>query len=161
MSMEAGSTLHEDAQRRWRLARRAAALAGALPLAGCRLDDMLRSDRQTILWLVLPLLGFCLVGTILIYYRRRRQLTEWDLRTSPEEPSYRTIVQVAIAIAAGITIAFAAYNLLAIRDLAPKQLMLNIGYWLAGTLAGGTVAVVGGLKLAEPRRASLPRSGRH
>ncbi|HEV3458839.1 MAG TPA: hypothetical protein VHG32_19990 [Thermoanaerobaculia bacterium] len=149
MSTDAQAACHLDRRRHWRLARLAAV---ALPLAGCRLDDLLVSDRQTFLWFLLPLVGFGLVGTTLIFYRRKRQLDEWDLRISAEEPNSRALVLTTFAVAAGITIAFATYNLFAVHALAPRQLMLNLAYWLAGTLAGGTVAVFVGRRAAEARR---------
>jgi hypothetical protein len=149
MSTDAQTACPQDRRRHRRLACLAAA---ALPLAGCRLDELLVNDRQTFLWFLLPLVGFGLVGATLIFYRRKRQLDEWDLRTSPEEPSSRVLVLTTFAVAAGVTIAFATYNLFAVHALAPRQLMFNLAYWLAGTLAGGTVAVFVGRRAAEARR---------
>jgi len=142
-------------------ARRAALAGAALALSGCRIDDILRSDRQTLLWLALPLLGFGLVGAILVHYRRRRQLAAWDLRLSPEEPSARAIVYATMAVAAGIGMVFAAYNLFFIGAIKPQQQLVNIGLWLAGTLVGGSVALLIGLRFAEPRQPRATGMGRN
>lgn len=135
-------------------------IGAALPLAGCRLDDWLRSDRQTLLWLALPLLGFALVGGFLVHYRRRGQLAAWDLRLSPEEPSSHAIVMATMAVAGGVAVLFAAYNFFFIAAIKPLQQLLNVGLWLAGTLVGGAMALLAGLRSAEPRRLGAPRPGR-
>ena len=157
--------LTPDAGRQLRLvgtsaARLAAMLALALAQAGCEVDEVLRSDRQTWLWLVLPLAGFLLVGTFLVSSRRGRQLDGWDLRTSAEAPSARRIVMVTLLIAGFVAAVFAVYNLFAVGEIAPMQQLENIGYWLAGTLAGGTMALIAGLKLAERKSARPARGGR-
>jgi hypothetical protein len=141
-------------------ARLLALLAPALALAGCQVDDILRNDRQTWLWLVLPLAGFLLVGTFLVSIRRGRQLEMWDLRASAEAPSARRIVMVTLLVAGFLAAVFAVYNLFAVGEIAWMQKLENVGYWLAGTLAGGTGALIGGLKLAERKSARPAHSGR-
>jgi hypothetical protein len=126
-------------------------IAVFLAMSGCRFDDMLRSDRQTLLWGIVPLLGFGLAGTILVYYRRRHQMESWDLQASPEEPSARRIVLTTMVIAGALALIFAGYNLY-VPAMKPLQQAFNIGYWLAGTVVGGAVALLVGLRLAEPRR---------
>jgi hypothetical protein len=130
-----------------------------LAASGCRFDDMLRSDRQTLLWGIVPLLGFGLAGTILVYYRRRHQLVTWDLLRSPEEPSPRGIVLTAMAIGCGLTLAFAGYNIV-VPAIKPLQEAKNIGYWLVGALLGGAMALLVGLRCAEPRSAQAANSRR-
>ncbi|HLX10138.1 MAG TPA: hypothetical protein VKY89_19965 [Thermoanaerobaculia bacterium] len=130
-----------------------------LGAAGCRFDDMLRSDRQTLLWGIVPLLGFGLAGTILVYYRRRHQLMSWDLLVSPEEPSPRGIVLANLAIAGSLALLFAGYNFF-VQAIKPLQETLNVAYWLTGTLLGDAVALLVGLRRAEPRRAPAGNSRR-
>ncbi len=131
---------------------RAACLAAALlALSGCRFDDLLRNDRQTLIWALVPLLGFGLVGTVLVYYRRRQQMENWNLLASPEEPSARGIVLSTVVTAAVIALAFTTYNLV-LPAIKASQELFNIGYWLLGTLTGGTAALLVGLRSAEPRR---------
>ncbi len=127
----------------------------ALALSGCRrVDAALRSDRETYLWLVLPIAGFALVGTFLINIRRKAQFSSWDLRRSAEEPSLRSITMTTIWIAAGFVLAFAIYDLALIDDIAFRQKLLNAGFWTAGNLIGGALALLVGLRLAEPARAA-------
>jgi hypothetical protein len=130
--------------------------AALLATTGCRFDDMLRNDRQTLLWGLVPLLGFGLAGTMLVYYRRRHQMVTWDLLKSPEEPSARGIVLTTMVIAGALALVFAGYNFF-VPAIKPLQQAFNVGYWLAGTLVGGAVALLVGLRVAEPRRLQAAR----
>jgi hypothetical protein len=134
----------------WRFVRQALGTVAVLVLAGCRLDDMLRSDRDSYLWLILPAAGFLLAGTALVYYRRKAQFAAWDLRRAAEEPSPRPILLTTIWAAAGLVVLFAAYNRFFLDLIAPRQQLLNVGLWTAGTLIGSAVSLLLGLRLAEP-----------
>jgi hypothetical protein len=135
-------------------------LALLLPASGCRFDDYVRSDRQMLLWLVVPLLLFGVAGTILVYYGRRGQLAAWDLRQSPEPPSERPIVLAVLGIAGSLWLMFTAYNLFFVSFIKVQQQWSNIGLWIAGSLTGAAVALLGGLRWAEPGRMAEPRGGR-
>lgn len=121
----------------------------ALMQIGC-IGDTLRSDRESYLWLLLPMLGFGLVGGMLVFYRRRRQLAEWDLAASPEQPSERVIVLTTMTVAGGLAALFVGCNLF-LPAVKPSQQLANIGLWLGGSLVGGSAALLVGLRLAEPR----------
>lgn len=110
------------------------------------------SDRWTWLWFVIPFLGFGLTGFILVLYRRRAQISAWDLRVSPEEPRAKSIVLWTIGAAIAVSLCFAIYNLLLDMDTGQKG--MNIGWWALGTVVGTALAIYFGLRLAEPR--SLP-----
>ncbi|HVT14653.1 MAG TPA: hypothetical protein VHQ90_00540 [Thermoanaerobaculia bacterium] len=130
------------------VARGAALLAAALTLAGCRFDTILMNNRQSWLWLALPVLAFGLPGAILVFYRRRHQLAFWDLRVSPDEPSSHGIVLGTMAIAGGIFVLFAVYNLFFI-SMKLNQQLVNVAFWLAGTIIGSGLALFAGLRSAE------------
>ncbi len=118
----------------------------------CSACTAMTSDRWTLLWFLIPLLGFGLTGSILVFYRRRSQIATWDLRVSPEEPSAKGIVLWTIGIAATVSIAFAIYNVL--LEMEAGQKVINIGGWFLGTIIGTSLAIFLGLRFAEPR--SLP-----
>ena len=127
------------------------AFLGLLSLlcSGC---DAMASDRWTWIWFLIPLLGFGLTGFSLVLYRRKSQISAWDLRASPEVPSARNIVLWTIGIAITVSVSFAIYNLLLEMD--SWQKVLNVGGWSLGAIVGTTLAIYLGLRFAEPR--SLP-----
>ena len=136
---------------------RAALAIVLLSLAGCQLNSTLTSDEWTWLWGTVPFLLFAVGGFSYAYYRRRRQLDSWDLRESPEEPSYLPIVVRIWSAAAAFGVAFAIYNVL-LQGMDPRQKLVNIGLWLLGTLIGAALALYLGPRMAEPPKLITIRS---
>lgn len=131
-----------------RISNLALALA-AVFFSGCSADEFLMSNRWTWLWAVAPLVGIAFLGGAFVLSKRKKQLKNWDLATSPEEPGVMSIM-VWLAVAAFVlAIAFAIYNLF-LDFIDPAQLALNIGAWVIGSIIGTAVAFLVGLKLAEP-----------
>lgn len=126
----------------WRLV---VAIFALLPLSGC---TVVSSDRWGWLWFVVPF-AFFFASTFFIFERRRRQISSWDLRFSPEAPSRSGIIRFVIALAAVGFIGFAIYNLA--LDMDSSQKGLNIGLWFLGTAIGSTLALFVGFRLAEPK----------
>ncbi|MFL6194820.1 MAG: hypothetical protein ACJ75H_11660 [Thermoanaerobaculia bacterium] len=124
----------------------------ALSLEGCAGDNLVTSDRWTWIWFLIPLLGFGLTGFILVLYRRKSQISSWDLRVTPEVPSAKSIILWTVSIAITVSSSFAIYNLLLEMD--SWQKVLNVGGWFLGAIMGTTLAIYLGLRSAEPP--SLP-----
>jgi uncharacterized membrane protein YbhN (UPF0104 family) len=122
----------------------------AFSLTACDSEALLGSAGQMWLWLVVPLLGFVLVGAVLVYFRRRAQLEAWDLRRDPTEPAVRGILLTTIVIGLVLAVAFAIYNFR--LDIDPRQKIWNIGLWFLGTSLGASVALLLGLTRAEHHR---------
>jgi phosphotransferase system glucose/maltose/N-acetylglucosamine-specific IIC component len=118
-------------------------------LAGCQVDTTLRSNEFTWLWGVLPFAGFGVVGLILVYYRRKAQIAAWDLRDSPAEPSAKGLVIWALVTAGIIAAIFCSYNFI-LNNMDFTQKLLNTGLWFFGTILGTALALLLGLKMAEP-----------
>lgn len=123
------------------------AAMAALSLTACDSEAILGSAEQMWLWLVVPLLGFLLVGAVLIYVRRRAQLEGWDLRRDPTEPTVKGILLATIVIGLVLALAFAIYNFR--LEIDPRQKIWNIGLWFLGTTLGTSVALLLGLTRAE------------
>lgn len=121
----------------------------ALSLSACDAEALLGSAEQMWLWLAVPLLGFLLVGMILVYVRRRSQLEVWDLRDNPTEPAVKGILLTTIIVGLVLAVAFAVYNFR--LDIDPRQKLWNIGLWFLGTTLGTSVALLLGLNRAERR----------
>lgn len=121
----------------------------ALFLSACDAEAILGSADQTWVWLVVPLLGFVLVGAALVYLRRRAQLEAWVLRRDPAEPPARGILFSTIIVGLLLAVAFAIYNLG--LEIDPRQKLWNIGLWFLGTSLGTSLALLLGLRGAERR----------
>jgi amino acid transporter len=121
----------------------------SLLCSGC---SAMESDQWTMVWLLIPLLGFGLAGSYLVFNRRKAQISAWDLRTSPQVPSAKSIVLWTVAIAAAVSVSFGTYNFLLEMDAWQK--VMNVGGWTLGAIVGTTLAIYLGLRFAEPR--SLP-----
>lgn len=119
----------------------------ALAATGCDAEALLGSADQMWLWLLVPLLGFVLVGAIVVYVRRRSQLEAWDLRTSPTEPTVKGILLTTIVVGLILAVAFAIYNFR--LEIDPRQKLWNIGLWFLGTILGTSLALIFGLTQAE------------
>lgn len=130
--------------------RPALAATLALALGGCQLDEALRGDRWTWIWLVVPLLGLGLAGFVVVHYRRKAQMEAWDLRMSPGEPSAKRIVLQTIFAVGTIAVLFVVYNF-TLGEMDPTQRLMNVGLWLLGSILGTAAALWVGLKSAEPR----------
>ena len=104
------------------------------------------------MWAAIPaaaLLAVCGVWTLA---SRKAQLRDWDVATSPSDPSVVPIV-IRLAVFAGVLwLAFCVYNWYLRDQIAPKQIMFNIGAWLIGSILGTALGFLLGLRLAEPRR---------
>ena len=59
--------------------------------------------------------------------------------------------------AAACLILFAVYNIL-LKNMDPRQKLVNIGLWLLGTLVGVLLSLFLGLHLAEPGKLVAPPS---
>lgn len=134
-------------------------LLSPIMLTGCQVDDALKNNAWTWLWIVLPLVGFGLIGLILVFYRRKGQIAAWDLRVSPQEPSAKGIVLWTLTIAGVVAVSFAVYNFL-LNNMDNTQKILNIGLWFFGTILGTLLALLFGLRLAEPPVLTVKNSGR-
>lgn len=119
----------------------------ASSLTACDSQALLGSAEQMWLWLVVPLLGFVLVGAVLVYFRRRAQLEAWDLRVNPTEPTVKGILLTTIVVGLVLAVVFAIYNFR--LEIDPRQKLWNIGLWFLGTSLGTSVALLVGLTRAE------------
>lgn len=97
-----------------------------------------------------PLAGIGCLGSAFVHHRRKKQLQGWDLYVSPSEPSVAPILVRLVGASVVLVIAFAIYNLF-LDFIDPGQLALNIGAWVIGSVIGAALAILVGLKLAEPR----------
>lgn len=118
-----------------------------ISLGGCRSSSALNAADQTWLWLVVPLGGFILIGGVIVWSLRRRQLRRWDIATQPREPSTRTILVGTVIAAIAILVVFVVLNLRV--DIDPGQRLVNLGLWALGTIVGTTLSLALGLKVAE------------
>ncbi len=122
----------------------------ALCLTGCQ--GFLSSSEYTWMWAASPLAVVLFLGGAWVLTSRRRQLRDWDLATSPSEPSVIPILIRLVIFALVLLVAFGVYNWMLKDVLASKQIALNIGAWLIGSILGGALAFLLGLRLAEPRK---------
>lgn len=127
----------------------------ALVSTGCRGEEILGQSEFTLLWLIASFLAFALIGGVLTHLRRKTQIDNWDLRTSPDEPETRNILRSTVAAWIILGIVFAVVNLK--LDIDPSQALKNIGFWIVGSLLGSLVSLVVGLNTAEPRRYAADR----
>ncbi len=125
-------------------------LLTVLLAAGCQSETRLGASQQMWMWLAIPLLGFGLIGGFFVWLRRHHQIAHW--RVDQGEPSVRGIVLGLVIATAAPAVAFIVENLRV--EIDPRQQLWNIGLWLIGTIAGGTVALLIGLRMAEPKRLS-------
>ena len=85
------------------------------------------------LFLVSLVVAFFLVGFV-IFWRRRRQLRRWNLRTSPVSPSTAVHLWVLTIFTAltGALLVWIAFSL----DIAPEQRDRDIGFGVMGIVIG-------------------------
>jgi len=119
----------------------------ALLNTGCQLETTLGASGQMWMWLAIPLLGFGLVGAVVVWWRRHNQIQRW--RVDQGEPPVRGIVIGMVVVAFVLAVIFILQNVFV--EIDPRQRMFNIGLWLLGTIAGSTAALLIGLKTAEPK----------
>jgi len=124
-------------------------MTAALCVTACYAEETLGSTDQMWLWLVVPLLGFVLVGASLVYIQRRAQLEAWTVQRDRTEPTVKGILLTTIVIGLILAVAFAVYNFQ--LEIDPRQKLWNIGLWFLGTSVGTPVALLLGLHRAGRR----------
>ena len=136
-------------KRRSSTIRRLAALGVFLASSGCSgqtVDSVCNNPNLLWLWLILPAV-FGVVGGLVIYLNRIRQLKEWDLSSSPRAPKAQSLLVGAVVIAAVLFLLF-TFFMLSAEACEPDQRSDNITFWLLGSLLGTTITL-GGLWLAN------------
>ena len=128
-----------------------ATLGVVLAISGCSghtVDTVCNNPNLLWLWVLLPL-AFGVVGALVIYLSRRRQLRGWDLSISPQAPTAKLFLIGAIVFIAILFVSFPIFMLPA-EACEPVQKSDNITFWLMGSLLG-TMTTLGGLWLANQR----------
>jgi hypothetical protein len=126
-----------------RLSRLSLTALAAFSVTGCDAEAVLGSAERTWLWLMVPLLGFLLVGLALVYLRRTGRGGAVDPEPRRVETTVKLILMVTLVLGAVLAMSFALYNYGLGID--PLQKLWNIGLWFVGTFAGTTLALVLGL----------------
>jgi len=121
----------------------------ALSVTACDARTILGSAEQTWLWLVVPLLGFVMVGASLVYFQRRAQLRAWNQKRDRTEPTVKGILLTTVVIGLVLAVVFAVYNFR--LEIDPRQKLWNIGLWFLGTLLGMSAAFLLGSRRKNPR----------
>ena len=132
---------------------RLAVLGVLLPNSGCSgqtVDTVCNNPNLLWLWFLLPAV-FGVVGGLVIYLNRIRQLKEWDLSSSPRAPKAQSLLVGAVAIAAVLFLFFLFFMLFA-EACEPEQQSDNITFWGLGILLGTTITL--GLLLLANRNYS-------
>ena len=127
------------------------ALGVVLASSGCSgrtVDAVCNNPNLLWLWLILPAV-FGMVGGLVIYLSRIRQLKRWDLSRAPRAPKAQSLLVGAVAFAAVLFLLF-PFFMLSAEACEPVQKSDNIAFWLLGSLLG-TVITLGGLWLANQR----------
>ncbi len=132
----------------WPVDARTSLALAALSLTGCQ--NFMTSSEYTWMWAATPAAVLLFLGGAWVLTSRRRQLKNWDLATSPSDPSVVPFLVRLAVFALVLLIAFGVYNWLLRDQLAPKQIALNVGAWLIGSVFGSALAFLLGLRLAEP-----------
>ena len=138
-------------KRRSSTIRRLAALSVFLPSSGCSgqtVDTVCNNPNLLLLWLILPAV-FGVVGGLVMYLNRIRQLERWDLSSSPRAPKAQSLLVGAVVFAAVLFLIF-PFVMLSAEACEPDQKSDNITFWLLGSLLG-TMITLGGLWLANQR----------
>ena len=126
---------------------RALALFSGILASGCQSETVLGSSQQVWLWGLIPVAGLALIGSFYAWQRRVRQIEGWNLLEDPEEPTTGPIVR---GLLLGAAIPAAVFIIENIRvEIDDRQRLINIGLWLLSSIAGGAVALLVGLKVAE------------
>lgn len=119
----------------------------ALTSSGCTVENVLGAPDLPWLWLLVPLAGFLFIGGSLVWWRRRAQLSNWDMHSQPSEPSTRFIWMATVVAAITVMTAFLILNLRV--EIDPDQRLLNLRDWAGGTVLGAVLSLLLGLRLAE------------
>ncbi len=120
-----------------------------LLLSGCQLETVYGASENKWLWIVIPLAGFVVVGSMLIWMSRERQLRQWDLAISPSDPSVKKILLWTVGVAGALALVFIVQNFF--FNIDGTQKLVNVGLWLLGSLGGVAIALYIGLNMAEPK----------
>ena len=123
------------------------ALMSGFLASGCQSETVLGSSQQIWLWGLIPVAGLALIGTFYVWQRRARQIAGWNLLDSPDEPTTGPIVRGLLLGAAIPATIFIVENIRV--EIDERQRLINIGLWLLSSMAGGAVAMLLGLRIAE------------
>lgn len=122
------------------------ALPLLLLLSGCSRE--FGDNRLTWVWAVAPLAIYGILGTYGVFWHRKDQLAQWDLRTAPVPPDGRAAVTALSTVATVVAFVFGFLNYLA-NDVDTTQKLLNLAAWCAGSAISAGLAVMVGRMLAE------------
>lgn len=122
------------------------ALPLLLLLSGCSRE--FGDNRLTWIWAAAPLAIYAILGTYGVFWHRKDQLAQWDLRLAPVPPDGRGAVTALSGVATSVAVVFAFLNYLA-DEADTTQKLLNLAAWCAGSAISVSLAVVVGRYLAE------------